>query len=213
MCRLALLLVTFALIFNCIFEISGHGTVLNPVGRATRWRYDYTAPINYDDNGLNCGGFSNQWSSQDGKCGICGDPYQSARPRMHEVGGLIGGTGVIVANYQKGSTIEVTVKITANHLGKFIFDLCKLDNEAESEDCFARYPLQTVDGKNEYTIGSAIGDYKVLLKLPTNLTCNHCVLRWQYIAGNNWGWCGDGTGKLGCGPQENFRSCSDIKIL
>lgn len=204
------LLIIFAL---CIYEISGHGMVTNPIGRGSRWRNDRTAPINYDDNGTNCGGFSNQWSNQAGKCGICGDPYQSSRPRMHELGGLIGGSGVIVANYNSGSTIEVTVKITANHLGKFLFDLCNLDNEAESEECFARNVLRTSDGKNEYVIGSAAGDYKIFVKLPDNLKCEHCVLRWQYIAGNNWGWCGDGTGRLGCGPQENFRTCSDIKIV
>lgn len=206
------LLVTLALIFNCVLEISSHGMVLNPVGRGSRWKVDRTAPVNYDDNGSNCGGFSNQWSSQGGKCGICGDPYQSQRPRMHELGGLIGVSGVVVATYNKSSTIEVTVRITANHLGYFVFDLCNLDNEPESDECFTRNKVITFDGKNEYAIGSAVGDYQVLLTLPKNLKCQHCVLRWTYVAGNNWGWCADGSGRLGCGPQENFRTCSDIKI-
>lgn len=30
--------------------------------------------------------------------------------------------------------------------------------------------------------------------------------------GNNWGQCPDGSGALGCGPQESFRGCSDITI-
>lgn len=34
-----------------------------------------------------------------------------------------------------------------------------------------------------------------------------------FISGNNWGWCDDGTGSMGCGPQENFKSCADIRIL
>lgn len=34
----------------------------------------------------------------------------------------------------------------------------------------------------------------------------------MYILGNTWGWCEDGSGGLGCGPQEEFRSCSDISI-
>lgn len=29
---------------------------------------------------------------------------------------------------------------------------------------------------------------------------------------NSWGFCGNGTGALGCGPQEHFRTCSDIRI-
>lgn len=40
----------------------------------------------------------------------------------------------------------------------------------------------------------------------------NCVLQWRYVAGNNWGICPDGKGALGCGPQEEFRACSDITI-
>ena len=32
------------------------------------------------------------------------------------------------------------------------------------------------------------------------------------MGGNNWGVCPDGNGKVGCGPQEEFRACSDIAI-
>ena len=49
-------------------------------------------------------------------------------------------------------------------------------------------------------------------RLPAGLTCKQCVLRWRYVAGNNWNDCGNGTGSLGCGPQEEFRSCADITI-
>lgn len=66
--------------------------------------------------------------------------------------------------------------------------------------------------------------------LPPGLSCNHCVLRLHYRAGNNWGgeswfqevgpfyrmpWftdCPGGGGGMGCGYQETFRSCSDISI-
>lgn len=44
------------------------------------------------------------------------------------------------------------------------------------------------------------------------LECGNCVVQWRYIAGNNWGMCEDGTGAVGCGPQEEFRACSDISI-
>ena len=36
----------------------------------------------------------------------------------------------------------------------------------------------------------------------------HLFLELVYIylnLGNNWGWCEDGSGGLGCGPQETFR--------
>lgn len=32
------------------------------------------------------------------------------------------------------------------------------------------------------------------------------------MAGNNWGHCENGTSGVGCGPQEEFRSCADITI-
>lgn len=40
---------------------------------------------------------------------------------------------------------------------------------------------------------------------------NFTITNYLFV-GNNWGWCDDGTGALGCGPQETFRSCSDITI-
>lgn len=57
-----------------------------------------------------------------------------------------------------------------------------------------------------------VGLIKIRATLPKNLTCKQCVLRWHYRAGNNWGICPNGTGRLGCGNQEIFRTCSDIAI-
>lgn len=42
--------------------------------------------------------------------------------------------------------------------------------------------------------------------------CEHCVIQWRYIAGNNWGTCSNGTTGMGCGHQEEFRACADIAI-
>ncbi|XP_045112765.1 uncharacterized protein LOC123505481, partial [Portunus trituberculatus] len=36
--------------------------------------------------------------------------------------------------------------------------------------------------------------------------------QWRYVSGNNWGVCEDGTGAIGCGPQEEFRACADVAI-
>ena len=68
----------------------------------------------------------------------------------------------------------------------------------------------------------------VTLRLPA-WKCNQCILQWTYTAGlcnkwhtwhwycnyclgNSWGVCSDGSGGVGCGPQETFRSCADISI-
>lgn len=43
---------------------------------------------------------------------------------------------------------------------------------------------------------------------------NHSFnLTYYFFLGNNWGNCPNGTGAVGCGPQEEFRACADIKIV
>lgn len=36
----------------------GHGMMLEPIGRASRWRIDETAVVNNNDDGLYCGGLA-----------------------------------------------------------------------------------------------------------------------------------------------------------
>lgn len=50
-----LIIACFTIIISCVV---GHGTVHDPVARQTRWRYDSSAPANYDDVGVYCGGIS-----------------------------------------------------------------------------------------------------------------------------------------------------------
>lgn len=206
-------LVAALLLLSLIDEISGHGYLWDPVNRASRWRTDRSAPINYNDNGMWCGGYGVQWGSNGGKCGLCGDNYADPTPRANEIGGTFG-QGTITKSYKAGTVINVIVRLTANHKGYYYFRICNLDVERESEACFERYKVLTASGASTYPLDStAAKDYIVALQLPPNLSCNHCVLQWTYVAGNNWGYCDDGTGgRLGCGPQEHFRTCSDIQI-
>jgi hypothetical protein len=206
-----LIILCAVLVANLVDEISAHGMVMDPINRASRWKVDKTAPPDYDDMQGFCGGFNTQWSQNGGKCGLCGDNYSDAKPRLHELGGKFG-SGVIMKSYTQGSTIPVTVKITANHKGYFYFQICNLDAEVESDACFERYKVPTTVGANWPLLTNESKDYLVYLQLPPNLFCSRCVLQWTYVTGNNWGFCGDGTGKLGCGPQEHFRTCSDIRI-
>ncbi|XP_063708828.1 uncharacterized protein LOC134837387 [Culicoides brevitarsis] len=191
--------------------VHSHGMLMDPVNRASRWRYDSSAPINYDDSELWCGGLTVQHNTYGGKCGICGDTYGNPRPRKHELGGGPFGEGVIVKTYPADSIITVTVKVTVNHIGYFWFDLCKMDGKnREEEECFTK--VLTAAGEEKWYVPSRESkDYEVQLKLP-DIECEHCVLRWTYVAGNNWGQCEDGSHALGCGPQEHFRTCSDISI-
>ncbi|XP_058823910.1 uncharacterized protein LOC131684787 [Topomyia yanbarensis] len=212
--RLSIALVAVvAIVCHLIPAIGGHGMVLDPIARGSRWRCDTKAPANYDDNGLFCGGYFAQWEQNGGKCGLCGDNFADSTPRLHELGGHFG-QGTIVRNYTMGAVIEVKVMITANHQGHFEFNLCDLSNGARENDaCYEQIPLLDAENRRKWYLNSTLsGEYSVNLKLPEGLVCEHCVLQWTYVAGNNWGYCGDGTGRMGCGPQENFRTCSDIGI-
>jgi hypothetical protein len=163
-------------------EIAGHGMLMDPVNRASRWKVDGSNPRDYNDMEGFCGGFNVQWSQNGGKCGLCGDNYSDARPRRHELGGMFG-AGVIMKTYKQGATIPVTVKLTANHKGYFYFKICNLDNEVESDACFERYSVATSAGPTWPLTSNEAKDYIVTLQLPSNLYCNHCVLQWTYVCG------------------------------
>lgn len=146
------------------------------------------------------------------RCGLCGDNENDALPRAHELGGIYG-KGIVVKTYTQGSIIEVLVRLSGNHRGYFYFQLCNTDDEPESEECFSRHRLRTTSGAEVYQLPtSSPGDFRVSLKLPKHLTCKLCVLQWTYVAANNMGLCEDYEERLGCGPQEHWRSCSDISI-
>lgn len=38
------------------FGVDAHGTMIDPVSRNSLWRVDQSAPVNYDDTELFCGG-------------------------------------------------------------------------------------------------------------------------------------------------------------
>ncbi|XP_023246711.1 uncharacterized protein LOC106644010 [Copidosoma floridanum] len=117
--------------------------------------------------------------------------------------------------YTSGQSIEIKVEITANHLGYFEFSLCPLNSskDIETEECFDAHPIHLADGNLRYQLGKRGGFIKIQAVLPENMKCPHCVLRWHYRTGNNWGICKDRTGRLGCGNQEIFRGCADVSII
>ncbi|XP_034936365.1 uncharacterized protein [Chelonus insularis] len=196
-------------------EIFGHGMLMDPVNRGSAWRKGFNTPVNYNDNGNYCGGYTAHFITNKGKCGVCGDNYSNKQPRSNENGGRYG-TGTIVKSYQEGQQFDVIVNLSVNHRGYFEFALCPLKgkNDIETEECFAKYPLKLASGKEAYNLTSGrSGYYKIKLQLPKGLTCEQCSLRWNYKTGNAWGTCGDGKGATGCGNQETFRTCSDISIV
>lgn len=180
------------------------------------WRFGYPNPVNYNDNELFCGGYAVQWEQNQGKCGVCGDPYHARKE--HEAGGDYA-KGIIGRRYTAGQEINVEVELTANHYGNFEFKLCPNNNmyvEA-TQACFDGYPLMISGTRDSrYYIPNEVkkkGTIRYKLRLPAYVTCTQCVLQWTYSTGNMWGRCDNGTEAVGCGNPETFRNCADITIV
>ncbi|XP_023723964.1 uncharacterized protein LOC111873457 [Cryptotermes secundus] len=198
--------------------VSGHGRLMNPPARNSMWRFGFPNPVNYNDNELFCGGHAVQWEQNQGRCGLCGDPWHLTEPRPHEAGGQFA-KGIISRHYTSGQDIDVEVELTANHWGRFEMFLCPNNNPKyeATQSCFDRFPLY-VSGTKDMAFHipleskkKAVFRYKV--RLPPYITCTQCVIQWTYYTGNMWGTCTNGTEGLGCGRPETFRNCADVTIV
>ncbi len=207
-------IVTTTLILCLVNLIAGHGRLIDPAARNAMWRFGFPNPKNYNDNELNCGGYSTQWLKNDGKCGVCGDPYH-VKNQPHNDGGRYA-NGIIAKTYKRGQVIEVEVDLTSNHQGWFEFRIGKYDNKKIEGDVMGRlkgHLLEVVGAGTRFNLprGSGNGKFKTKLRLPAGLVCEKCVLQWWYNAGNNWDCDSDGCG-VGHGKQEHFVNCADVKI-
>ncbi|TRY71022.1 hypothetical protein TCAL_10831 [Tigriopus californicus] len=200
--------------FIGLSHVAGHGRLRVPSGRASMWRDGYDTVPDYNDNELFCGGFKHQWEVNRGLCGICGDPYDGPYP--HEAPGGPYASGIIVEDYKSGQWIDVSVEVTTAHLGYWEFKICPNDNiqQDPDQDCFDRIGLLPTSGGSEnYPLNTWDERFFHLkVKLPDNVTCEQCIFQWKWITGNSWGVCEDGSEALGCGPQETFMGCADVKI-
>lgn len=117
------------------------------------------------------------------------------QPRVHETGGKYG-NGVIVRRYRTGSVIPIRVELTANHHGYFEFRTCAMTyrDQEVTQECLDQHLLHAENGSTRYYPGPGNRVFEGYYKLPKGLTCAQCVFQWRYIAGNNWGDCGNGTG-------------------
>lgn len=159
-----------------------------------------------------------QYDKNDGKCGVCGDDWADPEPREHESGGKYG-KGVIAQHYTMGQVIDVEVDLTTNHWGYFELKICPSFDKTKpvTQECLDANPLYLVDDPTSFQYHiprhynkSAYITYQV--RLPQGLTCQQCVVQWTYMTGNTWGICDDGREEVGCGVQEVFRNCADVRI-
>ena len=203
-------------IFRHFFALSliglvmGHGRLIDPPSRNSAWRYGFDTPRQDTDNELNCGGYNVQWSTNNGKCGVCGDAHHLKKPKYIHPGKYA--TGIITKTYKEGQEIEVIVDVTSNHQGYFTFSLGEIGTPPITQEKL-KYVLKQPNGKTKWYIKSQGNDvFKIKLRLPRGLTCEHCVMQWWWRVGNNWGCDGPGNCGMGKGPQETFVNCADIRI-
>ncbi|XP_037041216.1 uncharacterized protein LOC119077953 [Bradysia coprophila] len=204
------------LVVALVAGVNSHGRLMRPPSRSSVWRVpefqSLNPPPNWNDNELFCGA-RHQAVNPGTDCGVCGDPINAATPRPNEMGGQFY-RGIITGRYTAGQIIDIDIDMTQYHRGFMEFRLCTTpgNGAGETQACFNQNLLQRADGGGSRTEVTRTGWYHMRYRLPANVRCARCVLQWNYRAGNNWGQCPDGSGALGCGPQETFRGCSDVTI-
>jgi len=138
----------------------------------------------------------------------------------------------VITQYEKGSIIDIWIDITAYHGGIFQFKIQSIGNENDPNGnqwdsltplkVIGYQPVCTTCKKIETCIprlgksgtcvqiplfkGDHTGRYKISLKLPNDLVCDHCVLQWNWITANSC------VNNLACKTSEQFWNCADIKI-
>lgn len=197
---------------NAIIVVLGHGRLIDPASRNSAWRYGFNTPRQDTDNELNCGGFSVQWDTNKGKCGVCGDPYHFKQGEaLYTFPGKYA-NGTITRTYIEGEEIKVLVDVTSNHQGYFTFSLGKIGKPPITQEKLTYVLKQPDSGDTKWKINSTKNRvFEITLELPRGLTCEHCVIQWWWRVANNWGCDGSDCG-MGKGQQETFVNCADIMI-
>lgn len=196
-----------AIILRLPYVIS-HGVMTKPISMSAKLSFgnDPTGVPDYDSHSLFCGGIQNTYvdyrndPNQFPKCGVCGDSING--PKDHEPNGRFYDDR-IVETYRKGQVIDVNIKITASHLGNMYFQVKSLDKLPWDDSSFIM--LYQPNSQQNMTVTSYNSKkYTALYVLPNNITCNKCIIRWNWLAANN--------PPSGGQPNEFYRNCAFVKI-
>lgn len=124
--------------------------------------------------------FQTQWKNNNGKCGLCGDPWSD--PRDHELGGKYF-TNHISSSYKRNSVIDLTVNMNKNSLGWMEFRIHPYNKDIAQEDLNS-YLLEIGGTRTTRYRVNRSGYHVIPVKLPENLECDRCLLQWKYHTGN-----------------------------
>ena len=145
-------------------------------------------------------------------CGVCGNTDSECPSQTYC-------KNVIVRTYKAGSTIPVTINFSGNHGGVIQFRLCSAANGAATWACLEQHRLaiQEAGGKTIWQEPWSDnekhdGDVPLHVTLPSGFKCDRCVFQWHWTAANYMGTCANGTTGMGCGGQQTYIACADIKI-
>ena len=196
-----------ALVFTLVaVAVKGHGRMMFPINRSSLWRQVPSFP-RYELDAVWCALTLNHRevaNDRNATCGIAGAiyngkirgsstmffenklwtvySYEFGSERYHKT---------LVATFMKGQVINPQVEIIIMHGGWVEFRVCPAPvNGDPTMECFELNKLKfTSDGKTRAELRSVRPDaknyYTYSVKLPDNLTCEHCVLQWYWIGSGN----------------------------
>merc|ERR1712189_57423 len=134
----------------------------------------------------NCGVEDVRFKEETKDIGVCGDPAD-AKNQRHMDGGRYGNR-IIGKTYKQGEAIKIDVFLTASHKGYFEFRIGDFSNSDTAGDIEGRLNgvvLKQVSGSTKYYIRTpGMRSHKIHLQLPSDLTCERCVIQWWYKTGN-----------------------------
>lgn len=132
-----------------------------------------------------------------GKCGVCGDPWDAEKPRPNEAGGIYA-RGIIGRTYSKDKRfIETVIQVTSSISGYFEFNICPNDNITRrvSRECLENFPLRILSKDRRISYGRRYipeisagqpGVVELSLEMPVGLECTQCVLQWRWHGGRKF---------------------------
>ena len=127
--------------------------------------------------------FQHQWQVNKGKCGICGDPWES-NPHPNEQGGKFS-NGIIARTYHNDDThINIAIEVEKNKNGYFEFRLCPEVSAKNpvTQECLNRFPLD-IEGQGKRFYPQSSGTVYLRVAMPKGVLCERCVLQWKWHTG------------------------------
>ena len=190
--------------------VNGHGRMMFPISRSSIWRQVPNNPLypRYEEDAVWCELTLNRKAIENDRnatCGIAGTIYNGKirgsstmyfEKKLRDVYSYEFGSeryvGTIVETFKKGAVINPKILNIVMHGGWVEFRVCPAPvNGDPTMECFEleQNKLKFIaDGKTRAQLRSVEpvnSTYTYSVKLPDNLTCEHCVLQWYWIGSGN----------------------------